>query len=174
MYEHAMEFPIIITKWLARFPHELPIISWYMNETIQGTVIENPAIKLVTLAKSNTFYHLPKLLIDDDDDTLLIRSWPNPSVLSTLYVLFGESIFNLSLELIRLIPLNGDNVSTTRSFRLFSSANANVTNEFSKCNTIHWSATTNSCKIIHNFFHIKNIKYIIKICIVIWQTYILF
>lgn len=152
MYEHAMEFPIIITKWLARFPHELPIISWHTNETIQGTVIENPAIKLVTLAKNNMFHYLPKLLIDDDDDTLLIRSWPNPSVLSALYVLFGESIFNLSLELIRLMPLNGDNVSTTRSFRLFSSANAKVTKEFSKCNTIHWSATTNSCKIIHIFF----------------------
>lgn len=105
-------------------------------------------------ANNDKLYCLPKLLIDDDDDTLLIRSWPNPSVLSTLYVLFGESIFNLSLELMRLIPLNGDNVSTTRSFRLFSSANANVTKEFSKCNTIHWSATTNSCKIINMFIFI--------------------
>lgn len=132
----------VTRKVSSRTPNYFLVHEW--NNT--RNVIENPEIQLITLVKSNILYYLPKLLIDDDDDTLLIRSCPNPSVLSGLYVLFGESIFNLSLELIRLIPLNGDNVSTTKSFLLFSSANAKVTKEFSKCNTIHWSATTNSCK----------------------------
>jgi len=106
-------------------------------------------IDLILLPKISR-HSLPRLLIDDEDDTLLMRSCdPNPSVVSMVYVLLGDNIFNLSRELMRLIPLNGDKVSTTRSFRLFSSAMANVTKEFSKCSTIHCRATTNSC--IDNF-----------------------
>lgn len=151
-----MKLAIIITKWLARFPHELPIITWHTKESMQVTVrssAQTESINWCSIFLKN-WHLLPRLLIDDEDDTLLMRSCgPNPSVVSMAYVLLEDNIFNLSRELMRLIPLNGDRVSTTRSFRLFSSAMASVTKEFSKCNTIHWRATTNSC--IDNFVTIR-------------------